>query len=628
MDRVLADVDFKTGAALQIFPLASTSGYTCELLAATMKTISGTKYFSIACARIFLATILWLSLAGCDRPGDSIEPESDLIVLSVIGTNDVHGELLPQPRKGGLTTFSGYVAALRAAREADGGAVVLIDAGDMWQGTLESNITEGAAVVKVYNALGYTAAAIGNHEFDFGPAGKLAVPESASDDPQGALRQRAREAQFPLLGANIIDTSTGEVIDWDNVAPSMLTEVAGIKIGIVGVTTMQAFLTTIAANTAGLELRSLSEAITREASELRAQGADIVIVTAHAGSRCTEFDDPADLTSCNHDEEIFSVANALPAGLVDHIIAGHSHQGIAHVVNGIAVTSSYSKTYAFSRVDFSIDRGTGRVMRRNIFPPQVICPALDLSTEDCAWDSTDPATTLPVTYEGRTVTPDAAIVEIAARARTDVAEIKSEPLGVMLETPFTLIGNPESPLANLMLDALLESIDADIVVHNVSGGIRSTLPAGELTYGSVFAIYPFDNRVAILDISGQELRMIVEKQALFGERRAGFSGMRIFVDCQDDTMSIEMVLNNGHVIDDSDRVRIAASDFLATGGDNILTPAMPENGYVFDSDPRLVREVVVDWLRAHGDTLNAAEFQNEADRRWNLPDSLPATCSL
>ena len=104
--------------------------------------------------------------------------------------------------------------------------------------------------------------------------------------------------------------------------------------------------------------------------------------------------------------------------------------------------------------------------------------------------------------------------------------------------------------------------------------------------------------------------------------------MRVFVDCQDDTMSIEMILNNGHVIDDEERVRIAASDFLATGGDGILTPAMPEGGYAYDNDPRLIREVIADWLRAHGGSLNAADFQTEADRRWNLPDSLPATCTL
>jgi 2',3'-cyclic-nucleotide 2'-phosphodiesterase (5'-nucleotidase family) len=134
--------------------------------------------------------------------------------------------------------------------------------------------------------------------------------------------------------------------------------------------------------------------------------------------------------------------------------------------------------------------------------------------------------------------------------------------------------------------------------------------------------------MTIVEVSGQGLRKIVEKQAHNAGRRAGFSGMRVFIECQNDTMSIEMILNNGHVIDDEERVRIAASDFLATGGDGILTPAMPEGGFDYGDDPRLFREIVVDWLRAHGGTLNASEYQKEAHRRWNLPDSLPATCTL
>ncbi len=593
-----------------------------------MKITSETQCFSIAVAKNILATILWISLAGCDGDNDLGEPKSDLIVLSIVGTSDVHGELLPKQGKGGLTTFSGYVSALRSARKKDGGAVMLIDAGDMWQGTLESNVTEGATVVEAYNVLAYAAAAIGNHEFDFGPVGESAVPESAADDPQGALRQRATEAQFPILGANIIDASTGEVVGWDNVTPSIITEVAGIKVGVVGVVTSQALATTVAANTVGLEIESLPEAIIREATELRANGADIVIVTAHAGSRCTSFDDPLDLSTCNHNEEIFLVAKALPAGLVDLIVAGHSHGGIAHIVNGIAVTSAFAKTYAFSRVDFFFDRDTGQVVRREIFPPQVNCPAFSISTGDCVWVATDLEETILATYEGRTVRPVAAIVEIADRAQAYVAEIKLEKLGVTLDTPFTLDGNPESPLANLFLDALLASIDADVVIHNVSGGIRATLPAGELTYGSVFEIFPFDNRVVILDVSGLDLRKIIARQAQVGQRRAGFSGMRVIVDCQDDAMNIKMILDNGHVIDDDERLRIASNDFLATGGDAILTPGMPEVGYAYDDDPRLIRDVIADWLRAHGGSLNAAEFQNTADRRWNLPYSMPTSCAL
>lgn len=153
--------------------------------------------------------ILTIFLAAC-LLGSCAAPSS--FILSLIGTNDVHGELIQKPDRGGLVIVSGYVNAVRKARENDGGAVLLIDAGDMWQGTLESNLTEGESIVAAYNAMGYTAAAVGNHEFDFGPAGPAPIPNSDTDDPRGALKQRASEASFPFLAANLIDQSTGEPV--------------------------------------------------------------------------------------------------------------------------------------------------------------------------------------------------------------------------------------------------------------------------------------------------------------------------------------------------------------------------------------------------------------------------------
>ena len=106
-----------------------------------------------------------------------VAPGGDGVRIAVVGTNDVHGQLLPTEDRGGLVELSGYVAALRASGDAD--AVLLVDAGDMWQGTLESNLDEGASVTAAYEALGYAAAAIGNHEFDFGPAGRATPPAAA-----------------------------------------------------------------------------------------------------------------------------------------------------------------------------------------------------------------------------------------------------------------------------------------------------------------------------------------------------------------------------------------------------------------------------------------------------------------
>lgn len=84
--------------------------------------------------------------------------------ISVVGTSDLHGGVLPEEGRGGLALLDGYVRNLRAARQSDGGGVLLLDAGDLFQGTLESNLNEGQAVVAVYNALGYAAAAVGDRK--------------------------------------------------------------------------------------------------------------------------------------------------------------------------------------------------------------------------------------------------------------------------------------------------------------------------------------------------------------------------------------------------------------------------------------------------------------------------------
>lgn len=547
------------------------------------------------------------------------------VVISIIGTNDVHGELLPKADRGGLVTISAYIDALRSVRTE--GAVLLIDAGDMWQGTLESNLNEGAVLVEAYNAMGYVAAAIGNHEFDFGPVGPDATPTHDAD-ARGALKQRAAEAHFPLLAANLIDESTGETVDWPNVQPSIMIEAAGINVGIVGVLSKNALRATIAANVVGLQIAPLAESIQREAEKLRAAGADLVIVTAHAGGRCHDFSNPTDVTSCEMNGEIMNVANALPQRLVDHIIGGHVHDGIAHIFNGIAVTSGHSKTYAFSRVDFTVNAADGEILSRQVYPPQLACPYRNRTNGLCIWlPSAVDSDSRPAVYEGQSIAVNNEVLAIALRAQSLAREQKQQKLGAYLETPFTLKGNPESALANLLTEVMLQSIDGDIAIHNVSGGIRAPLPAGELTFGSVYEMFPFDNRVVVLKLSGSDLRRVIAAQVRRSRRRAGFSGMHVSVNCDNDVMSIEMKRTDGSTIEDSDSVRVVANDYLALGGDAILSPAMPANGFSFDSDLPMTRDVIVDWLRDRG-VLRAEDFLSGERPKWRAPAEVPDTCKL
>ena len=517
--------------------------------------------------------------------------------LSVIGTSDLHGRITTLPRLGGFLTL------LRATRP-----VLLVDGGDMFQGTLESNGVEGEVVVAAYRGLGYDAVAIGNHEFDYGPVGPAAVAR-AGEDAQGALRARAAQAKgaFPFLSANLRDASTGALPTWDNVAATRLVERGGLQVGIIGISTESTPRTTMAANFAGLAVAPLAEVVTTEAAALRARGAEVVVVTAHAGGKCGKLDAsaPDDLGSCDQREEIFEVARALPAGAVDVIVGGHTHQGVAHKVNGIAIVQSFANGKAFGRVDLTWDRAGKRVSAVKIFPPQ--------SVED-------------ESYQGVQVVPEAAIEKIITPAVEAAAARRGEPLGVTLEGPLKRDYDAESALGNLVATLMLEAgADADIAITN-GGGLRADLPAGPLTYGAVYDAQPFDNRFARLTMTGRQLRALVKRNLSSTGGILSLAGVTVEAVCVRAKLEVTLLREakgkkkKATPIADGDSLQILTSDFLATGGDDFGKA----DKVVIDEAGEPLREAVVARLRARGGILRAAEWLTPA--RIKLPGKRPVRC--
>ncbi len=218
------------------------------------------------------------------------------------------------------------------------------------------------------------------------------------------------------------------------------------------------------------------------------------------------------------------------------------------------------------------------------------------------------------------------MVEIAERAAAYARRTKEEKLGVYLESAFLHPPSTESALANLVTDALRESTGADIALHNVVGGIRNILPAGELTYGAVYEMSPFDNRIVELDLSGHQLRQVIAKQATNPGRRLGFSGMRVFVSCAKQRNAHRDATENGALISDGDRVRVIANDYLASGGDGILTPIIPDAGFAADDTQALTRDAIVQWFKRHTGTLRPVDFLSTENPRWNFPDNFSGRC--
>jgi 5'-nucleotidase len=532
------------------------------------------------------------------------------IEISIIGTNDLHGRL------GALPVLGGYLNALRAARP---GRVLLVDAGDTFQGTLESNLLEGAPVVDAYRRLGYAAMAIGNHEFDYGPTGPAAVVtrrirldgESApegSEDPRGALKARAAQAAgaFPMLSANILEN--GRLLAWPNVARSVLVKLeAGVTIGVVGVTTISTPKTTISANFVRLAVTPIAEAVAREARALRDKGADIVVALAHAGGDCARLDNPDDLSSCKPGEEIFEAARALPPGAVDAIVAGHTHQAVAHRVAGVPIIESYANGKAFGRVDLTWDPAARRVTSARIFPPVELVPGR--------------------VYEGAVVEPDAGVQAVIAPAIERAAAKRAELFRAVVEAPIEEKYKEESALGNLVASLMLElDPEAQIAINN-AGNLRADLPAGPLSYGSLYDSLPFDNRLARVMMSGRALADLFQRN-LAGQRGIlSVAGLRVEARCGPSGLTVNLVLEGkngaqGRAIKDSDSLRVVTTDYLATGGGDFDVKSILLFEELDEAAP--YRERIADHLRDRNVTLRPSDWLKPGSPRIVFSSGAPA----
>jgi 5'-nucleotidase len=560
---------------------------------------------------------LGLTLAACPSkpeppPRGPVKLREGSITLTVIGTNDLHGSIERLP------ILAGYIENIRAARAADGGEVLLVDAGDMFQGTLASNLTEGAPVIAVYNLLGYDAAAIGNHEFDFGPAGAPVTATRPGDDPRGALRARAKEAGFPLLMANVLDHDTGKRPAWDNIIGSTMVEKGPVIVGLVGVTTEATPFATMPANFLGLEMVKPALAIAAEAGDLRKRGAQVVVVAAHVGSKCSDLHDPNDLSSCDQSEELFEMVKALPAGLVDVIVAGHTHAAMAHRVNDVAVIESYANGRAFGRVDLRINPG-GVVTGATIAQPRDLC-ALGPDGDPVPAD-----TCAPGEYEGRPVKVNAEIASLIAPAAVKARALEARPLGVELAGEVTRSYDRESALGNLFVDLMLAGLNgADVAMTN-GGGLRADLPAGPLTYGALYRAMPFDNRFAVVTLNGKHLRKMITNNLYGGGGFYSWGGITVKATCKGATLEVVIKDGKGKVVDDERTLTLLASDFLASGGNGVIGRLQLPDGSVEMTDV-LIRDAMAEALTGAGGTLVPTRLHDPAHPRIAFPGARPVTC--
>lgn len=518
--------------------------------------------------------------------------------LVIVGVNDVHGALLASaaPRSlsawtsdpvGGAEWLGGWMDAIRRDARDRGGEALLIDAGDAFQGTLISNQFQGRSVVDVFNAMGVAAAAIGNHEFDFG------LP---------VLLERMQQARYPILSANVFKKGTRERPDWAK--PSALLDVRGLKVGVIGLTTVDTPTVTNPLIVKDLEFVPGGPVAAQEADSLRARGATVVILAAHAGPFPPS-------------QEIQRIAESVK-GKVDAIVSGHHHATLGPpplIVAGIPIVQAGTKLQLFSVIELKIlDPGYvgGFAVNEGTFPKPGAPQPLFHSYQG-----------KPPQWRGHEVQPDAQVAAVLAGYDEQVHRLRESRIG---SSQVDLRKGRDGSLGNLVADALRSGagggLPARFALQN-SGGLRvPEVPRGPITFGQIFDLYPFDNQQVVVEVSAPAIRDALETVLRAGKLPLQVSGLRYTIDwdrfaalgrdkaawpagaivtevtdetgqtlCH--TLSCERSACNASCAQGS--YAVSVSDFLANGGDGLsmLKDAPRQVGSV------LTRDILMSYVKLH-----------------------------
>jgi len=448
---------------------------------------------------------------GSSSAGAPPTAASGLATIDIIYTNDIHGAISPKGGdQEGTTGGVAYMGTLiRKLQQESGDNFLLLDAGDWGQGSYESKLTHGKTMIEVMNELEYDAAEIGNHEFDWG---------------RPALSDMIKEAEFPIMGANIIEK--GHLID--GVKPYTIEEVNGLKVGVIGMISQETPGATDPKNLDGLTFESTTKDVKKYIPELKEKGADLIVVLSHQGDKADEI-------------------LAKNVSGIDVIVGGHSHTEIAEprLVNNTIIVQSGTGGAFVGDLAIDVDRETKKISTyRNRLVP--------VSSKD--------------------LSPDPSIEKIIAPIVEEAKETMGKPVG---KTEVDLTHNRkkvfETVLGNVITDGMREAAGSDIAMTN-SGAIRDELKKGGLNYGDLYRVLPFDKNIVTIGLSGAEIREIMENSADRKKGNLQVSGL---------TMNIEPRNSKGHKVSDmmvqgaplqEDKVyRVTIDDFLAGGANGFAT---------------------------------------------------------
>lgn len=488
--------------------------------------------------------------------------------LTILHTNDIHSRIESINRFdstcnaegeaegkcfGGVARIKAAVDAKRA--EMAGENLLVLDAGDPFQGSLFYTTYKGAAEAEFMEAIGYDAMAVGNHEFDDGPEGLAKFIEMVS---------------FPVVSGNLDLSGSAELNG--KVEDHVVLEVGGKKIGIVSALATD----TVETSSPGADVifQDEIEALTADVAALEADGVDIIIALTHVGL-------PVDM----------KIAEAVPG--LDLVIGGHSHTLLSNtaerasgpyptMVGDVPVVQAYAYSKYLGMITLTFDDAG------NLTSAEGEPILLDAS-----------------------ITPDEAMLARVAEMGGPIEELKAR---VVAETSEAIDGDrsvcrtQECPMGTLVAEAMLDRVKdqgVQIAIQN-GGGLRASIDAGEVTMGEVLTVLPFQNTLATFEITGQQVIDALENGVSQVEEVKGrfpqVAGLKFTWDpsvapLEGRIQEVMVAEGDAFVPIDPAKTYLAVSNnYMRSGGDGYKVFTEATNAYDFGPD---LADVLAEYMAAN-----------------------------
>ncbi len=484
--------------------------------------------------------------------------------VQILAINDFHGQIVEGATVSSRPVGSAPVLAsyLKEAEKGMEDRTIIVHAGDVVGASPpESALLQDEPTIMFLNMLAnkYCKRAgslnpkcnmvgtAGNHEFDEGQDELLRLIYGGNHENGPFLEDPWRGAKFPYVCANVIRESNGKPF----LPPFVVKMIHSIPVAFIGAILQDTPSIVTASGIEGLEFTDEATAINKQVRYLKKHGVHTIIVLLHQGGSQTSYEGATGTEDTTVSGDVLDIVENLDSE-VDVVVSGHSHGfSNAMVTNKdgaeILVTQSWSKGSAYADIDLEINNKTLDVTSKTA---QIVTTWAD---------------------EGVGLEPDTKVAALVDKAIAATEVYTAEVIGTAAVDIQRDSYTEESALGNLIADAQRAAMETDFAFMN-PGGIRADIAAGEVTWGELYTVQPFNNYLVTMKLTGAQIYTLLNQQFPSNQsstKLLQISGLTYTYDgSRAEGDKIVQVRKEGSEIGQDTLYTVTVNSFLAGGGDN------------------------------------------------------------